>query len=373
MKKSLGLGELLYVDDLPIITATYGYTRRDFEPTYDELGAQNLPVEIRAFPSVQKAAAQRLGKMDLVGTIPILAREGEHEGIFMSLQPDRVIEWLELNQIKLSEPHLPAIARILAALEPIDRDRYYDSIWQLPVRRMVFGLIHSLSHAAMRAMTRYAGVDRTSVAEYIFLPLLGCVVYDSSSSFKLGGVATLVRDHLAAFLRNIADDSVECLYDPDCSDHAGACHGCLHSPEISCRVFNHGLSRAFLLGGHAPWADVCGRRADRRLLGDAGPQQMRVYVVTVNAYPWLLPPIEEALMKSDAAARGDVSKLVRNLRAPGGRPISDDEALVAFNALCDLGVLERDGSRYILNKERFAATEDLRGGVHAAVEILREQ
>jgi hypothetical protein len=129
---------------------------------------------------------------------------------------------------------------------------------------MVFGLIHSLSHAAMRAMTKYAGIDRTSVAEYIFLPMLGCVVYDSSSSFKLGGVATLVRDHLTGFLRNIADESVECLYDPDCSDHSGACHGCLHSPEISCRVFNHGLSRAFLLGGHTPWADVS---SETRLIG----------------------------------------------------------------------------------------------------------
>ena len=264
LRDFLGLAELLYVDDLPIITATYGYTRRNFEPVYDELGAQNLPVEIRAFPSLQKYAAQQLGKMDLVGTIPVLAREGEHEGIFMSLQPDRVIEWLAANGITLPEPHLPSIARILSALEPIDGDRYYDSIWTLPVRRMIFGLIHSFSHAVMRAMTRYAGIDRTSVAEYIFLPMIGFVVYDSSSTFKLGGVATLVRDQLAAFLRNIADDSVECLYDPDCADHSGACHGCLHSPEISCRVFNHGLSRAFLLGGHTPWADVS---SETRLVG----------------------------------------------------------------------------------------------------------
>lgn len=264
LKASLGLSELLYVDDLPIITATYGYTRRDFEPTYEELGAHNLPVEIRAFPSVHNVAAQRLGRPDLVGTLPIVAREGEHEGIFLSLNPARVIEWLEANGLALPDSQLPPIPRILAALEPIDRDRYYDSIWDLRVRRMVFGLIHSLSHAAMRSLTRYAGVDRTSVAEYIFLPLLGCVVYDSSSSFKLGGVATLARDHLAAFLRTIADESVECLYDPDCADHTGACHGCLHSPEISCRVFNHGLSRAFLLGGHAPWADVS---TDTRLVG----------------------------------------------------------------------------------------------------------
>lgn len=256
LKASLGIDELLYVDDLPIITATYGYTRRHFEPIYEELGAHNLPVQIRTFPAVQKAAAQAVGRIDLVGTVPILAREGEHEGIFLSVNPERVIRWLEVNGVTLSDKQLPPIARILAALEPADRDRYYDSIWQMTVRRLVFGLVHSLSHAAMRAITRYAGIDRTSVAEYIFLPLLGCVVYDNSSTFKLGGIATLVRDHLAAFLQNIADEAVECLYDPDCADHNGACHGCIHSPEISCRVFNHGLSRAFLLGGHAPWADI---------------------------------------------------------------------------------------------------------------------
>jgi hypothetical protein len=100
---------------------------------------------------------------------------------------------------------------------------------------------------------------------------------------------------------------------------------------------------------------------------------MKVYVVTVKSYPWLLPPVEEVLRNSDASAARDVSKLARNIHAPGGRPISDDEALVAFNALCDLGVVERNGSRYILNRERFAATEELRAGVQAAVEILGEK
>jgi hypothetical protein len=97
---------------------------------------------------------------------------------------------------------------------------------------------------------------------------------------------------------------------------------------------------------------------------------MKVYVVTVKSHPWLLPPVEEALRNVDAA--GDVSGLARSIRVPGGRPISDDEALIAFNALCDLGVLERKGSSYSLNKERFEATEELRSGVQAAVEVLRE-
>jgi hypothetical protein len=100
---------------------------------------------------------------------------------------------------------------------------------------------------------------------------------------------------------------------------------------------------------------------------------MKVYVVSVKSHLWLLPPVEAMLRNSDAGAAGDVSKLARNNYAPRGHPISDDEALVAFNGLCDLGVLERNGSRYILNRERFEATEELRAGVQAVVEILREK
>jgi hypothetical protein len=252
--EALGIAELLYVEDLPVISASVGYTRRSFEPTYEELGAKRAPTQIRAFPSLQKEATQGLGKPELLGTVPVLAREGEHEGIFISLQPERVLTWLEDNGVQIGDHSLPPIARILNGLEPVDK--YYDTIWALHIRRMVFGLIHSVSHAAMRAVTRYAGLDRTSVSEYIFLPLLGCVVFDNSSTFRLGGIETLIRDHLAAFLNNLSSEATECLYDTECIDHRGACHGCLHSPEISCRVFNHGLSRAFLLGGHAPWADI---------------------------------------------------------------------------------------------------------------------
>jgi hypothetical protein len=252
--EALGVAELLYVEDLPVISASVGYTRRSFEPTYEELGAKRAPTQIRAFPSLQREATQGLGKPELLGTVPVLAREGEHEGIFISLQPERVLAWLEDNGVQVGSHSLPPIARILNGLEPVDK--YYDTIWALPVRRMVFGLIHSVSHAAMRAVTRYAGLDRTSVSEYIFLPLLGCVVFDNSSTFRLGGIETLIRDHLAAFLNNLSSEATECLYDTECIDHRGACHGCLHSPEISCRGFNHGLSRAFLLGGHAPWADI---------------------------------------------------------------------------------------------------------------------
>ena len=61
---NLGLCELQAVDDLPMISAAFGYTRRTFEPTYDELSAKDLPTQIRAFPSVsanrRKATGERI-------------------------------------------------------------------------------------------------------------------------------------------------------------------------------------------------------------------------------------------------------------------------------------------------------------------------
>jgi hypothetical protein len=252
LQRELGLAEIALVDGLPVITATFGYTRRSFEPTYEELGSR-LPAEVRMFPSLDRFAANRLGRHDLIGTIPVLAREGEHQGIFLSLDPVRVVTWLERNDVHLPEGS-PPLTRILTALEPVDR--YYDRIWECRSRRLVFGLVHTLSHVVMRATSLFAGLERTSLSEYIFLPLLGTVVFDASGVFQLGGIETLVRNHLTAFLEQLPVDALTCIYDTDCIDGRGACHGCVHAPEIACRVFNHGLSRAFLIGGHVPWLDI---------------------------------------------------------------------------------------------------------------------
>lgn len=249
----LGIRELSLIKDLPVIAATFGFTRRSFEPTYDETFAQDLPTRIRSFGAISRDAAAIAGRPELVGRIPILAREGEHEGIFVGVDPQRIVAWLEGNNANL-QPGETSAERIIRSLEPIDR--FYDGIWDASVRRLVFGLLHTLSHVAMKAVSRFAGVERTSACEYIFIPLLGFVIYDGSGTFQLGGIENLAREYIHDFIGALETDEISCLYDPDCGDRTGACHGCIHSPEIACRVFNHGLSRAFLVGGHAPWRDA---------------------------------------------------------------------------------------------------------------------
>lgn len=256
--RQLGVKEMLAVEDLPVIVTTFGYTRRSSEPTFEE-DRKQMPTRVCAFPPLNEWGLRLVSRLHLKGTIPVLAREGRHEGLFLSLDPERILRWLEVNKAPLPLPGAPPIIRIMHALEPVDR--YYDNVErECPVRRYVFGLLHSLSHLVMRVAGRYAGLERTSLSEYLFLPLLGCVVFDNSGSFQLGGLKLLMRDHLLEFLKALDDEAVKCLYDTACIDHKGACHGCIHAPEISCRYFNHGLSRAYLVGGHAPWADVASNK-----------------------------------------------------------------------------------------------------------------
>jgi len=99
---------------------------------------------------------------------------------------------------------------------------------------------------------------------------------------------------------------------------------------------------------------------------------MKLYVLTAKSHPWLLPPVEDVLKDAETSCVNDVARLTRGIRAPGGRPISDDEALVALNALCDLGVLDRNGSQYRFNKVRFVETEQLRSGIQGTLAVLRE-
>jgi len=97
---------------------------------------------------------------------------------------------------------------------------------------------------------------------------------------------------------------------------------------------------------------------------------MKTYVLTVKSHPWLMSSIENALLEADATVQSDPAILARRARGPGGRPVSDDEVLVALNALCDLGVIERDGRCYRFDRAQFDATDQVRRSVRETVQML---
>jgi hypothetical protein len=249
----LGIRKIELAEDLPVVTAVFGYTRRSEDPDYQEgNAAQRYPTTLRPFPTLDDDAARALARPQAAGTIPVLAREGTHEGLAIYLDPQAVLDWLESLGFRIPGDSVQTrLTAMLEQLEPVEK--YYDNIWSLPVRRVVYGLLHTASHCAMRALGRTAGLEETSVGEYLFLPLLCTVVYSTTSN-HLGGVRATARDRMFEFLETLQSEATRCMYDPDCIERAGACHGCIYVPELGCRAFNHGLSRALLLGGRLPWA-----------------------------------------------------------------------------------------------------------------------
>jgi hypothetical protein len=253
--KRLGLRKIELVHDLPVVSTTFGYSRRSPDPTYTEIAARELfPTTIRPFPVLDAEAARILSRPHAVGTTPILARQGFHEGLAIYLDHDGVLEWLAALGVALPSGSLQdRLANLMSRLEPVDR--YYEDIEKCPTRRLVFGLLHTISHCAMKVLARIAGIEATGLSEYLFLPLLGTVVY-STATLQLGGISATVRHRMFQFLDGLQEEAFRCVYDPDCLFRTGACHGCVHVPEIGCRVFNHGLSRSFLVGKHsAPESD----------------------------------------------------------------------------------------------------------------------
>lgn len=97
---------------------------------------------------------------------------------------------------------------------------------------------------------------------------------------------------------------------------------------------------------------------------------MKDYVQAARDYPWLFAAVERAVTTIPGRDASDGKQMLRSIRTSAGRRITDTEALVALNALADLGVVTRNGARYQFHKQRWHNTEQLRRGVQETIEVL---
>lgn len=231
--RQMGLSRITLVSDYPIITATYGFSRAEYHP--------NL-CRLNPFPA----------HPDYNGKYPIFVDQVQADAILFSLDPDRVISWLERNGC---HPTIPD-----GSNKKLSRISYFvqllgNSSWKetLPAdyreTRMVFCLLHTLSHLSVRQAALLCGLDRTSLSEYLLPRTLTFALYcNHRYGATIGALTSLFEQSLSEWLLSIKD-SRRCVYDPMCRDHASNCHACTHLAETSCRFYNLNLSRAFLFGG----------------------------------------------------------------------------------------------------------------------------
>lgn len=231
--RHMGLSSLSLVSDYPIINATYGFSRADTAPNQCRLNPFPAHPEHR-------------------GRFPIYVDQVQADALLISLNPDRVIAWLQRNGCHLNIPagQDQSLSRRAYFVEILSRISFGTTIHDDQREgRMVFGLLHTLSHMSVRHAALLCGLDRTSLSEYLLPRALTFALYSNHRfGATIGALTALFEQSLSEWLKAIMETR-RCVYDPVCRDRTGNCHACTHLAETSCRFFNLNLSRAFLFGG----------------------------------------------------------------------------------------------------------------------------
>ncbi len=264
--KRLGLREVRVIEDFPVQTFVYGYTRGSREEDEAQLN------------SFSQNASSGDG-------IPIFVDTSETEATQFDLDPAAVLLWLAVNIPETSNedavrgsitlPTLPenpeeadidrarvAIeelseaeqwAFLLNHLDPVDQygrfETTTDDTVEGQVTQYVFKMLHTLSHILLKQASTISGFDRTNLSEFLFPRALSLVIYTNNrEEFNIGGMTTMVEQQLDELLGQAKSHGNDCMMDPVCSHRDGACLSCLHVSEISCSYFNQVLRRDYLFG-----------------------------------------------------------------------------------------------------------------------------
>jgi hypothetical protein len=245
---SAGFEEIKLVADFPIVTSVFGYTRVSVDP----VTTTGEKTTFRHFPTFQYSSQSVHDK------IPIFVRAAETEALFVRLDPMRLVCWAEECRPGTVRdlPKDNREARLWLLRNVGEVDRFVTPKDLDPATRLLFGIVHTVSHMFIRAAASLAGIDRTGLGEYLFPRMGAFVVYNSNTVYNLGGLTTLFEEELRELLNKTRFDPLakSCVYDPVCSEHhESSCHACTHLGEMACAFFNRGMSREFLYGADGFW------------------------------------------------------------------------------------------------------------------------
>jgi len=238
--RSMGLGEVLILDDFPMILAAYGYTRTEDGPRAP--GRAGVLSRLNPFPADRDHGARS----------PIFVDQVNADALVLRLNADLVLDWLARNGIAFQRP--PGTDEAMAT-KAFFVELFSDANLRLTIdatnaaQRMVFGLLHTVSHMGVRQAALLSGLERTSLSEYLLPSTLTAVIYcNHRFGATIGALTSLFEQSLGDWLTAIRG-AYRCVYDPVCDDAGANCHACTHLAETSCRFFNLNLSRSFLFGG----------------------------------------------------------------------------------------------------------------------------
>ena len=238
-RDSLGFSQVRLMENFPVTTAIYGYSRLHPSP----------------------ADGTRLNKFSGKYGTKIYALTAEAEAVQFTLDHATVYKWLQLidgidieDTVDVSDKYELRqwfLEKLTPPSDPQPIPRHQDISQSNPVRHAVVTLLHSYAHVLINSIDALSGYSRESLVEYLLPRPLSFIVYKrSDTDFSLGAIFTLIEDRFDEVAEQIRTEEQDCLYDPVCKHEDGhACEGCLYVSNLSCEYQNHTLSRAPLYGG----------------------------------------------------------------------------------------------------------------------------
>lgn len=243
MRRGFDPHGVFLITEFPVTYLAVGYARSGFRPTEADLVAYK----------------GHAGKGQAIRTL-LYAHPTDTEALVFTLDQERVARWMVANRAatpkELAGPG--GVAQWLAARMG-DYDGRLPPPWN-PKRepdpsdeefgpRMLFRLVHSISHQMLRGLAVDSGFSETALSEYLFPFALAFAIHpNGGSEFTIGGLRTVFEQNLREIVERAFQNDT-CIYDPHCMvANRGVDHGCLQLPETACQAWNWFISRWELFG-----------------------------------------------------------------------------------------------------------------------------
>lgn len=241
LNDKLGITNMQVSCDIQIINCTYGYSRKVADPK--NVTNKNCRLKLNSYDKSNDGTANLVYGAKL-----------NTEGILFEISQRKIIEWLYENKI-IREEQLPDLEDDLSVKKWFAEYVHSDVISifgdiddQEEITNHVFALLHSMSHAFIKAAGELSGLSGNSLTEIIIVETASIFIYaQTSQGIPLGALSGMAESNYAFFLKKAYDESRNCIFDPICSERDNtACSACMIIPEISCNHFNAELGRKYL-------------------------------------------------------------------------------------------------------------------------------
>jgi hypothetical protein len=181
------------------------------------------------------------------------AFENRGEGLFIQLDPARVVDWLAWPAVQARARQLEAGFARWAAERQVERT--------FPGAAYI--MVHTLAHLLLTAIAEECGYPASALRERVYAlhpGQFGVLLYTATpgADGTLGGLAACAARAGALIQRAVALAEL-CSNDPICAHHApdeahgdrplhgAACHGCVFIAETSCEQRNDLLDRSLIM------------------------------------------------------------------------------------------------------------------------------